>query len=444
MATLIAVLIAASLSAHPAKLVLGKDAGAELTLRAPAGAKVTLSTSVGTVSAPTHAGDLWSARFTPPPLKSPSVALVLAQIEQDGGRELSWLAIPLSGSDTMEIETRPGASVRAEVAGTTVGPVIADSSGTARLPMVVAPGVNTATLHITDKLGNSSDKPLDLEPPPFSRVRVAARSAGASTATPAELEIFVVRPDGTPDDDAKVELKADEGEASVRRRIDHGVYLGRFLAPPGKSGSAHLEVKANGQLAAVDLPVTLAHVVIAQPFWRSALVSEQPWSVAVGLIGGGGATFDGASAGTILLEVAVRLEILPLEAVLDLGPSWFSEVSQYGANPTNSERARSQSRLGQIGVRLGRQLTQGVDGHATLLFGLQDQLIDRIPPPPAARISQDGWTPRFALALGASIQLGPGRALAQVQFDSSASGIAGLAGSLSSVQAMAGYLLTVR
>jgi len=441
---LIAALIAAALSAQPGKLVLGKDAGADLTLRAPAGAQVALSASVGTVSAPTHAGDHWSARFTPPPLKSPSVALVLAQIERDGARQLWWLSIPLSGSDTMVIETRPGASVRAEVAGMTVGPVTADGSGTARLPMVVPPGVNTATLHITDKLGNSSDKQLDLEPPPFSRVRLAARSPGASTAAPVEVEIFVVKPDGTPDDDAKVELKADEGEASVRKRIDHGVYLGRYLAPQGKSGSARLEVKANGQLAAMELPVTMAQVTIAQPFWRSALASEQPWSVSAGLIVGGGGTFDGAGAGTILLEVAVRLEILPLEAVLDLGPSWFSEVQQYDANPTNSERARSQSRLGQIGVRLGRQLVQGVDGHATLLFGLQDQLIDRIPPPPAPRISQDGWTPRFALALGASIQLGPGRALAQVQFDSSASRIAGLLGSLSSVQGMAGYLVTVR
>jgi hypothetical protein len=435
---LIAALIAAALSAQPGKLVLGRDAGAELTLRAPAGAKVTLSASVGTVSAPTHAGDHWSARFTPPPLKSPSVALVLAQIEQDGARELSWLAIPLSGSDTMVIETRPGASVRAEVAGTTVEPVIADSSGTARLPMVVPPGVNTATLHITDKLGNSSDKPLDLEPPPFSRVRVASRSPGASTAVPVEVEIFVVKPDGTPDDDAKVELKADQGDASVRKRIDHGVYLGRYLAPQGKSGSARLEAKANGQLAAVELPVSTAHVLIAQPFWRSALVSEQPWSVAVGLIGGVGGTFEGATVATVLLEVAMRLEILPIEAVLDLGPSFFSDVYQYGA-----ERARPQTRLAQIGLRFGRELAQGLDGHVTLLVGLQDQQIDRTPPN-GASVQQDTWTERLAVAAGASFQIGPGRAVAQVQIDSSPSGIARLVGSLSSVQAMAGYLVTVR
>jgi len=117
MATLIALLAAAALSAQPAKMVLGKDASADLTLRAPAGAKVTWSTSVGTVSDASRAGDAWHAKFNPPSLHSPSVALVLAQVDEDGDRELHWLAIPLSGSDTLEVETRPGSEVVALVAG---------------------------------------------------------------------------------------------------------------------------------------------------------------------------------------------------------------------------------------------------------------------------------------------------------------------------------------
>lgn len=438
---LIPALIAASLVANPGKLVLGKDAGAELMVRAPEGARVTLTTSVGTVSAPTHQGDHWSARFKPPPVKSPSVALVLAQMENDGERELAWLAIPLFGADTMELETRPGASVEVEVAGAIIGPVTADRSGTARLPLVVPPGVDKATLHITDKLGNRSDKPVDLDPPPFSRVRIASRSPGATSAAPVDLEIFVVKPDGTPDDDAKVELTADGGDASVRKRIDPGVYLARYLAPAGKTGTAHLEVKANGQLGALDLPVTEGPPDAANSLWRSGLASERPWSISAGMLGGGGATFDGGGAASILLEVAVRLNALPLEAVLDLGPSFFSEVQQY--NPANGERASSQSRLGQLGLRLGLALAHRLDGHVTVLFGLQDQLVDRIPPN-SPRISQSGWTPRFGVAAGANLWLGPGRLLAQVQLDGSASGVAGLLGSLSSAQALVGYLVTVR
>ena len=438
---LIAALVAASLVADPARLVLGKNAGAELTLHAPAGASVTLSASVGTVSAARRDGDLWRAHFTPPPLKAPTVALLLAQVEADGASELSWLSIPLSGADTMEIETRPGSKVSAEVAGVTIGPVISDKSGTARLPMVVPPGVDRATLHIVDRLGNTTDKPLELEPPPFSRVRVASRSSGASASAPLELEIFVVKPDGAPDDGASVGITADDGEVEVRKRISHGVYLARYLASPGKSGAVHFEAKANGQLAAVDVPVTVPHVIIAQPFWRSAQVAHRPWSVAVGLLGGGGVTFDGAAVGSVLLEAALRLEILPVEAIFDLGLSTFSEITQYGATPNNTERARAQSRQGEVGLRLGRQLARGLDGHATLLFGFQSQVVSRTLPN-QTQLAQDDWTPRFGLALGANLELGPGRVLAQLQFDSSASGIAGLAGSLSSAQVMLGYLVT--
>ena len=439
---LIAALIAASLVADPARIVLGKNAGATLTVQAPAGATVKLSASVGTVSAPQREGEVWRARFTPPPLKAPTVALLLAQVEEGGARELAWLSIPLSGADTMEIETRPGSRVSIEVAGVTVGPVISDKSGVARLPMIVPPGVGQATLHIVDKLGNSTDKPLDLEPPPFSRVRVAARSAGASASAPLELEIFVVKPDGSPDDSADVGITASEGEVEVRKRIGRGLYLARYLAPAGKSGAVHLEAKANGQLAAVEVPLTVPRVIIAQPFWRSAQVAHRPWSVAVGLLGGGGTSFDGAGEGTLLLETAVRLEILPVEAVLDLGASFFSEVAQYGATPNNTERARAQSRLVQVGLRLGRQLASGLDAHATLLFGVQSQVIARTLPT-NTHAADDGFTPRFALALGANLLLGPGRVLGQVQLDSSASGIAGLAGSLSGAQLMLGYLLTV-
>jgi len=50
----------------------------------------------------------------------------------------------------------------------------------------------------------------------------------------------------------------------------------------------------------------------------------------------------------------------------------------------------------------------------------------------------------FANALRAIMSLGPGRALAQVMFDVSPSGEAGLSGSPSSWQFQLGYLFTVR
>jgi len=442
MATLIALLAAAALSAQPAKMVLGKDASADLTLRAPAGAKVTWSTSVGTVSDASRAGDAWHAKFNPPSLHSPSVALVLAQVDEDGDRELHWLAIPLSGSDTLEVETRPGSEVVALVAGARIGPITADQNGAVRLPMVVPPGVSKGTLRITDKLGNTNEKPLDLEPPPFARVRMATRSEAATVASPLEVEIFVVRPDGTPDDHANIELDADDGEMEVRKPIGPGVYLARYLAPEGKTGSAHLEANVGGKPGTIEVPVRPSNVKMGQTSWPSALVAQRPWSVSLGVIGGLGGSFDGAGAGSLGLEAAMRLQVLPLEALLEGGVSSFTEVSQ-GAGP-GTTNAQAHAWLLQAGLRAGRQLVRGLDGHIALLAGAQSQVVHVRSIVLPAGSNDSSWVARVAVALGANMRLGPGRALAQVQFDASPPRQAGLEGSLGGVQLQIGYLVTVR
>jgi hypothetical protein len=442
---LITLLAAAAFSAQPAKLLLGRDAGADLTLSVTGDAKVAFSTSVGTVGDATHDAAGWHTRFTPPALRSPSVALVLAQVDQEGDRELYWLSIPLTGADTMEIETRPGSKVEALVAGERIGPITADSSGTARLAMVVPPGVEKGTLRITDKLGNVAEKPLDLEPPPFSRLRMAARGAAASSAAPLEVEIFVVRPDGTPDDKARVDLRSDdEGETEIIKHLGSGAYLARYLPPDGKtSGSARLEAKANGQLASLDATVLPPNVKLAQPFWQSSLVSERPWSVSAGVIGGLGQSYDGSALGSLGLETAVRLEVLPIEALLDIGGALFGDVDQGAAQGTTTASS-IRTWLLQLGVRASRRLVRGFDGHLTAFVGAENQHAHVSNVLNSVSTDQSVWLARAGFAVGANLRLGPGRALAQVSFDFSPSNEAGLEGSLGGVQLQVGYLVTLR
>jgi len=437
----LAVLIAASLSAQPAQLVLGKDSGADLEIRASSGAKVTFSTTIGTVSGAQHEGGMVRARFNAPPLRVPSVALVLAQVEDGGDRDLYWLSIPLSGSDTMVIETKPGSKVEATVAGHMVGPVAAAENGNVRLPMVVPPGVRQATLKITDKLGNTTEKPLDLEPPPFSRVRLATRAEAVDASSTLEVEIFVVKPDGTPDDEARVALSSPDGETSMRGRIAPGVYLAEYAPAEGQSGSARLEAKANGQLATLDVPVRAGEGA-RRSFWR--LGRQGPWSYSAGILGGLGRSFDGANAGGVLAEVAVRIESSPLEALLDFGGTFLSEVDQYTAAPALSERSKTHAWLAQLGIRGSYEVLRALDVHASVGAGLQSQSVSTTLPLNLGRFEDSGVTPRLATALGATYRIGPGRALAQVEFDWSPSRIAQYAGSTSSVQGMLGYLVNVR
>jgi len=437
----LAFLIAASLTAQPAQLVLGKDSGADLEIRASSGAKVTFSTTIGTVSGAQHEGGMVRARFNAPPLRVPSVALVLAQVEDGGGRDLYWLSIPLSGSDTMVIETKPGSKVEATVAGHMVGPVAAAENGNVRLPMVVPPGVRQATLKITDKLGNTTERPLDLEPPPFSRVRLAARAETVEASSTLEVEIFVVKPDGTPDDEARVALSSPDGETSMRGRIGPGVYLAEYVPAEAESGSARLEAKANGQLATLDVPVRAGEGA-RRSFWR--LGRQGPWSYSAGILGGLGSSFDGATAGGVLAEVAVRIESSPLEALLDFGGTFLSEVDQYTGAPALSERSKTRAWLAQLGVRGSHEVLSALDLHASVGAGLQSQSVRTTLPLNLGRFEDSGVTTRLSTALGATYRIGPGRALAQVELDWSPSRVAQYAGSTSSVQGMLGYLVNDR
>ena len=104
---LIALLAAVSFTAAPSALVLGKDAGANLEVRAPGATRVAITASLGLVSQVLAEDGVFHARYTPPPHNAPGVALLLATID---GRELRWLSLPLSGSDVLPLETRPHGS----------------------------------------------------------------------------------------------------------------------------------------------------------------------------------------------------------------------------------------------------------------------------------------------------------------------------------------------
>ena len=432
---LIALLAAAAFSATPEALVLGPDSASELEVRAPGAAHVAITASVGLVSEVTGTGGVFRARYTPPALNAPSVALLLAVVD---GTALSWLSLPLSGSDTLPIETRPQAKVEVEIAGRTFGPVTADRKGNASVPVVVPPGVREATIHIIDRLGNRADKPLDLQSPPFSRLRIAARAEAANSASPTEVEVFVVQGDGRPDRHASVSVASDRGEVLPAELIAPGIYLARVLAPAGESqGELVLEAKASGQLARLTLPVRAKAVLLAQPFWPSDLVTRQPWARSLGAIAGGGITFEGAGSGTLLLEFALRVEVLPIEAVAQLGGSVFATVSQ-----GTGERAQATLFAINLGARAGYQLRRGLDAHVSLLFGLQDQFV-RTTLPSKQVLDLDATGPRAAVALGLTLAAGPGRLLLQLQLDSTPSGLARLAGSLGGAQAQAGYLVNL-
>jgi hypothetical protein len=145
-------------------------------------------------------------------------------------------------------------------------------------------------------------------------------------------------------------------------------------------------------------------------------------------------------AATILLEAALRLETLPAELLLELGAGFFSPVTQKAGIVT--QRVRPSTRNAQLGLRLSRQPRGNLEGHAALVLGVQQQRVTVTEE--SGSYDFEALAPHAALSLGGHILLGPGRVLAQVQFDISPTNVEWLRGGLSGIQVLAGYLITLR
>ena len=424
---LIAVLVA--LSVQPDHIVLGQDHAADLTVSAPAGARVEITTSIGSITDVRRDGNRVRARFVPPRAKSPAVALLLAVIDEGGDRTLEWLALPLWGSDTLELETRPGASVEASIGKEVFGPVTADHNGTARIAVVVPPGVRKGLVKTTDKVGNVNEKEIDLEPPPFPRMRLAARSSTATAGEPLEVEVFAFKRDGTPEDAPFIAL---EGGAQARRRWG-GAYVAE-IQPPANASSMRASLPGG---PSVEVPV-----VKAPPGSRprgGGLAGRREWAISGGLLVGGGLTFDGAGGGNIYLQGALRLGNAPIEAFVELGGGVYTEITINRGFFLPPLKEDASTFLIQAGMRVSQRITRGLDGHVALFAGLHDQQTKVTP-----GTSSSGWNPRFGLLAGIAAAAGPGRVLVELRGLASPSGVAAYDGSLAGIELTAGYLLNVR
>ncbi len=445
LSTLVA--ISVTLSADPGTLTLGKDGTARIEVRvrgtfgrALPGAKVSLSTNVGAVGDPQPAGDgAFTAAFTPPRSRTPGVALIGADAEVEGEHALGWLALPLSGSDSMTLETKPYASVQLRIADREFGPAVANAKGEVQVKVVVPPGVDKATMHVEDPLGNIADRLLDLDPPPFPRMRVLpVGPPHAPAGESVELQAFLVRRDGLPDPDARVTANAERGGVDVSRNR-RGIVAVSWQAPRGASGQTDIEVHAFGERAEVR-----ASIVPGAPRTRSAWL-DGFGSPSAGLLASAGTTFSGVPAFGATAELAIPVTGTPFEALLDVGGTGWFAVDEPAPSPFlgRSERATATGLSAQLGARATRSF-RGIDVHASLLLGVQQTWVSAsFPGAPTLARSGSELGIRTGASLGASWPLGPGRLLVQAH-TSLTPALAGLENPLSGIAFQAGYLLTLR
>lgn len=272
---------------NPAQITLGQDASATLTLNLSGGTNQPLDgtdlivrSSAGTVSNITHlGGGQFSALYTPPNKPYPHVAVLTFADKRNPGTIFGSFALPLVGKASFPVSSAPNSRVMLRIGDREFGPVQADATGRANVPIVVPPGFNNATL-VTIVSGQTSEETIDLQLPVTQRVELLPSSASipADPTVAVPVRVFVAAPDGSPDSEARVTFTTTAGQVSEARHEGSGVYVTDFTPPYGNASSqVTIQVSVADDRGAQNDSMTL-NLVPARP--ASVVLSTEPPTLA--------------------------------------------------------------------------------------------------------------------------------------------------------------------
>jgi hypothetical protein len=251
---------APSLRARPPALVLGGEARATLEIEAAGEALPRVSANVGRIERlRAVAPGRFEADYVPPPEAFPQVAIVAAVA---GGR-CGWISIPLAGRGVAVARSAPHATIRVTIDGASFGPVRADASGEAQVPVVVPAGTRFA-FH--------RGRPLDLEVPPALHVHavLGIESAPADAEREIPVWLLAVTPPGAPRAAAPVEVAVTHGTIDGLAERAPGELAGTWRVPAGDPEPAVLTARLS------DEPGPTFRISLARPGGPRALVAPAP------------------------------------------------------------------------------------------------------------------------------------------------------------------------
>jgi hypothetical protein len=231
-----------ALSANPPSIVLGQDPTATLAIQLtpaagvnPADLNLYVAASAGEVANLTYLGDgRFTALYTPPKVNFPQVVILTAVDRRDPTRSYGSMSIALLGRTNFPVDAVPSARVVMRVGDRDFGPVPADASGKANIPITVPPGVEKA-LAIIATNDQTRQESVDLKVPETRRVAFVPTFTGipldGSVKIP--IRVTVVTPTGAPASEQAVNLTASVGTLSPAVSEGQGVWRADYTPPIG-------------------------------------------------------------------------------------------------------------------------------------------------------------------------------------------------------------------
>lgn len=223
-------------TSNPPQLILGQDASGTLSFTlADAAGKLAVSdlavrASVGEIENLTQLGPgQFTARYVTPKVNFPQLAIVSVVDLRNPDTVYAVLPIPLQGKVDYPVQGAAGSAIIMRIAGREFGPVPVDTSGKAKVPIIVPAGVQNAT-KVEVKDGQTNEEVIDLRVPETPRLSLLPTMPGVhadgNSTTPVRVAVFT--PEGAPDPGAKVTLAATGGSVGPVRAVGNGIFEADF------------------------------------------------------------------------------------------------------------------------------------------------------------------------------------------------------------------------
>jgi len=277
-------------SANPPQLVLGQDAEGSVSfvLEGAAGDvtadDLMVRTSSGELQNLTHlGGGRFTARFVAPRVNYPQLSLITVADLRNPDQVYGAIAVPLSGKTDYPVQAQANANVVLRIGGREYGPVQANAAGSARVPVIVPPGVQQAT-KIEVRGGQTVEDKIDLRVPETPRLSVlpTRRAIPANGSTPVPVRVAVFTPEGKPDPLANVTFAATGGTVTQPRHVGDGIYEAQFT-PRASNTAATAEITASLTGSSVQSDTLEVRLVPARP--QTVTLRAQPEELVKGATG---------------------------------------------------------------------------------------------------------------------------------------------------------------
>jgi len=232
----------------PARLVLGRDEKAEISVQLPPGMtpddEPRLYANVGSFTNVRTQGSRVTATYIPPEEQYPQLGILSAVVEIDGKPHVGVRPLGLAGVGNVRVRGKPGKPVTLKIGEEEFGPITADRRGWAEIEAIVPPGVER---------GEGPLGAVQLGAAPFSRIVAVPLHPRLSADGRAEtaIRIFAFTPAGIPLTDAAITLDVDRGNIAKPEPVAPGIFTVHYRAP-SELGVASFVARLRGDAASVS------------------------------------------------------------------------------------------------------------------------------------------------------------------------------------------------